>query len=233
MSEKNLAIIQSNYIPWKGYFDIINRVDEFVLYDDMQYTRRDWRNRNKIKTPNGLQWLTIPVQVKGKYLQKICETEISDPGWAAEHWQTLRHNYARAKYFDEYKSIFERLYLDCVETYLSKINHRFLTALCGLLGIKTKLVWSMEYPATGSKTERLVSLCRAAGASRYLSGPSARDYLEEDLFSAAGIKLAYMDYSGYREYEQLYPPFEHGVSILDLIFNTGPDAPKYMQSGAK
>src|SRR5208283_1807000 len=98
MSGKSLAAIQSNYIPWKGYFDIINRVDEFMLYDDAQYTRRDWRNRNKIKTPRGLRWLTIPVRVKGKFHQKICETEISDPGWAAGHWQTLRQNYARAKH---------------------------------------------------------------------------------------------------------------------------------------
>src|SRR5438046_4323553 len=93
---RKAAIVQSNYIPWKGYFDLIRRVDEFILYDDVQYTRRDWRNRNLIKTPQGLRWLTIPVEVKGKYYQSIRDTKIADPVWAASHWQTIVHNYGRA-----------------------------------------------------------------------------------------------------------------------------------------
>src|SRR5574341_355883 len=107
---KRVAIVQSNYIPWKGYFDMIASVDEFILYDDMQYTRRDWRNRNIIKTANGLLWLTIPVQVKGKYYQKVCETVISDQNWNQKHWNSITHNYARARYYREYKEVFEDLY---------------------------------------------------------------------------------------------------------------------------
>ena len=119
---KKAAIVQSNYIPWKGYFDLINKVDEFILYDNVQYTRRDWRNRNKIKTPNGLMWLTIPVEVKGNYLQKVKDTVIGNPKWNREHWQAIIHNYAKAKYFKDYKALFEDLYLGMQERYLSIIN---------------------------------------------------------------------------------------------------------------
>jgi len=227
---RKVAIVQSNYIPWKGYFDLIHMVDEFILFDDMQYTRRDWRNRNKVKTANGLSWLTIPVEVKGKYYQKINETVINDPTWKQSHWQTIQHNYQKAKYFREYSEIFKEMYLNANETLLSQINHRCITLICRILEINTKISWSMDYQNVDGKTERLVSLCQQAGATEYISGPAARDYIDGQLFEAAGIKLSYIDYSGYSEYTQLYPPFEHGVSVIDLILNEGPDAPKYMQS---
>jgi len=227
---KKVAIVQSNYIPWKGYFDMINLVDEFILYDDMQYTRRDWRNRNIIKTATGPRWLTIPVEVKGKYLQKINETTISDPNWGRQHWATIVHNYSKAQHFSRYKDLFESLYLDSEERLLSRINHRFLTAICDLLGIKTKISWSMNYNSTAGKTERLVDLCKQTGATIYISGPAAKDYLDEELFRRDDIALRYMDYAGYPEYTQLSPPFENRVSIVDLILNEGPEATKYMKS---
>lgn len=227
---KKIAIVQSNYIPWKGYFDILNLVDEFILFDDTQYTRRDWRNRNRIKTASGVKWLTIPVEVKGKYYQKIKDVIISDPSWNRKHWNTIIHNYARARYFGQYKDIFEELYLNCTEKYLSRINYRFLVAICMLVGIKTKITWSMNYHLSDGKTERLVDICKQCGASEYLSGPSAGTYIQPKLFAQAGIKLTFMDYSGYREYPQLYPPFTHRVSIIDLILNSGSDARKYLRS---
>lgn len=227
---KRLAVVQSNYIPWKGYFDLMNLVDEFILFDDMQYTRRDWRNRNKIKTPNGPMWLTIPVEVKGKYFQKIKETVISDRDWSRKHWKTIVHHYSRAKYFQDCKGLFEELYLGSTQTYLSQINYRFLTAICQLLGIDTKISWSMDYRLVEGKTERLVDLCKQANATEYVSGPTAKGYIDEHLFAEAGIAVSYIDYSGYPEYDQLFPPFEHHVSIIDLIFNAGPDATKYMKS---
>jgi WbqC-like protein family len=229
---KTIAIVQSCYIPWKGYFDLVNLVDEFILYDDRQYTRRDWRNRNRIKTPQGSQWLTVPVEVKGRYEQRIDQTRISDPGWAELHWKTLTQNYSPAPFFYEYRDRFERLYCSVDDPRLSAVNRAFLEDLCAVLGIETQLSWSTDYQAIGDKTERLVSLCRAADATTYLSGPSARDYIDENLFSEAGIELEYMDYSGYPEYPQLYPPFDHAVTVLDLIFNTGPEAPRLMKSFA-
>ncbi len=227
---KKLAVVQSNYVPWKGYFDLINLVDEFILFDDMQYTRRDWRNRNKIKTPNGPAWLTIPVQVKGKFLQKIRDTVISDRDWNRKHWKTIVHHYSRAKHFQQYNELFEELYLGSTQTYLSQINYRFLTAICHLLGIDTRISWSMDYRLVEGKTERLVDLCQQAGATEYVSGPTAKGYIDEHLFAEARIAVSYIDYSGYPEYDQLFPPFEHHISIVDLILNTGPDAPKYMKS---
>lgn len=227
---KRIAIVQSNYIPWKGYFDLIKHVDEFILFDTAQYTRRDWRNRNRIKTAQGAIWLTIPVQVKGRYLQSIQETQVEDQSWKEQHWKTLKQNYARAAHFREYKSIFERLYLEGTERFLSDINRRFIDAICEILEIRTPIRCSSECPTVEGNTERLVEWSRLAGATEYLSGPAAKDYIGEDAFTNAGIKLRWMDYSGYPEYRQLYPPFEHGVSILDLIFNEGPDAHRYMKS---
>jgi hypothetical protein len=225
-----LAIVQSNYVPWKGYFDLINSVDHFILFDDMQYTRRDWRNRNKIKTALGSIWITIPVDAKGKFCQKIHETKISDPDWKVKHWRTILHNYKKAAYFKNYQELFEGLFLGSEEKFLSQINYRFLTAICELLGIRTTLSWSMEYQYGGSKTERLISLCKLVGAAEYVSGPTARGYLDEALFAEEGLKVSYMDYADYPEYAQLFPPFEHAVSIIDLILNAGPTAARYMKS---
>lgn len=227
---KKVAILQSNYIPWKGYFDLINMVDEFILYDDMQYTRRDWRNRNKIKTQNGLQWLTIPVEIKGKYFQKINETIISDKDWGKSHWASICHNYSKTPYFKEYKEIFEELYMNNSEIHLSQINYKFIRTINEILSIKTKISWSSDYKLEEGKTERLVGLCVAANGTEYISGPAAKDYIDEKLFEAEKIKLTWMDYSGYKEYNQLYPPFEHGVSVLDLIFNLGNEYKKFMRS---
>jgi hypothetical protein len=225
---KKLAIVQSNYIPWKGYFDLIHAVDEFVLFDDVQYTRRDWRNRNRIKTREGTQWLTIPVLAKGNYLAPIKDIAISEPRWGEQHWKTLVAAYARAPFFKVYEDLFASLYLAPFEPSLSAINRSFIEAICGLLGIRTKITASMDYEVGEGKNERLIALCLQAGADAYVSGPSARSYLDESLFRNEGIRLEFFDYAGYPEYPQLHPPFDHGVSVLDLLFHLGPDAPAHM-----
>ncbi|HVF78905.1 MAG TPA: WbqC family protein [Solirubrobacteraceae bacterium] len=225
---KTVAIIQSNYVPWKGYFDVINAADEFFLYDTVQYTRRDWRNRNRIKTTQGPQWLTIPVQ--GSRAHRICDAEITDPQWAQRHWRTLSQAYARAPYFAEYREEIETLYMCVQERTLSAVNERFIRALCGLLEITTPIARTADDGAHETKTERLVAMCVEAGATEYLCGPASRDYIEEWRFDEAGIALAYVDYSGYPEYPQLFGPFLHEVTVLDLIFNTGPAARSYMKS---
>jgi len=225
---KQVAILQSSYIPWKGYFDLINFADEFILYDDRQYTRRDWRNRNRIKTPQGTRWLTVPVEVRGRYHQRIDETRVSDPGWATKHWRTLLHAYAAAPHFERYRALLEDLYSGLDDPFLSRINRRLLEAVCDLLGIETKLSYSTDYEAHGSKTDRLVDLCLQAGATEYVSGPSASSYLEVEKFAGSGVTVRWIDYAGYREYPQLYPPFDHYVSVIDLILQTGADAPSYL-----
>lgn len=224
---KRVAILQSNYIPWKGYFDIIRSVDEFIIYDEVQFTKNDWRNRNKIKAPQGLHWLTIPVQCS--ISQRICEALVAHQHWRKDHWLTLTQFYKKSRHFDEYKKIFEEWYLNDSETKLSKINFSFIRAINEVLGIKTKVTWSTDYRPSEGQTERLIDLCRQADATEYLTGPSAKDYLQERLFELAGIELLWADYSDYPVYRQLYPPFEHQVSILDLIFNEGPNATRFMK----
>lgn len=226
---KKIAILQSNYTPWKGYFDLINMVDEFVLYDDMQYTKNDWRNRNKIYTSQGLQWLTIPAR-QVNLDQLIKDTKVSDFRWPKKHWSSIQQNYSKSKYFKQYKELFEELYLNCKEEHLSLINYRFIKAINDVLDIKAKISWSSEYDLIEGQTEKLLGICKQAGASSYLSGPAAQGYFDVDLAKQEGIEVEWMDYSGYPEYEQLHQPFEHGVTILDLIFNEGPNAKKFMKS---
>jgi hypothetical protein len=231
MSRKRVAIVQSSYIPWKGYFDLIRASDEFILLDDVQFTKRDWRSRNRIKTPHGPLWLTVPVRTKGRYLQQIRETEISDPGWGATHWATWRANYARAPFFSTYADTLAALYEPREGTeMLSQVNHRFITTLCQLLGITTPITWSTDYDAPAGRNERLIDLCQKAGATDYLSGPNARGYLDEARFAAAGIQVQFADYQGYPEYPQPWPPFEHHVSVVDLLLSVGPDAARYMKA---
>lgn len=228
---KRVAIVQSCYVPWKGYFDLINSVDEFVLYDDCQYTRQDWRNRNRIKTLRGTRWLTIPVTVNDLYRQRLDETDVADPSWAPRHWDILCQSYRRAPHFVTYAEQIEAAYAGCAaEPKLSRINRTLLEAICGILGIATTLTWSTDYAATGSRTERVVDLCRQAGAKLYLSGPRASAYIEDSMFEEAGVELRYFDYGSYPEYPQLYPPFDHSVSILDLLFTAGPEARGLMKS---
>lgn len=227
---KKVAIVQSNYIPWKGYFDMIAAVDEFILYDDMQYTRRDWRNRNQIKTPQGLQWLTVPVKVKGKYHQTIRETEIDGADWAGTHWKTIVLNYRRAPHFEEVAAVFEPFYRQHQYIHLSVLNRELIEAVCGYLGITTKISNSWDYQLIEGKTERLADLCSKAGGTEYISGPAAKDYIEEHLFTERGIKLSWFDYAGYPEYPQLWGEFTHGVTILDLLFNCGKSAPRFMRN---
>jgi hypothetical protein len=225
---KKIAIVQSNYIPWKGYFDLIAAVDEFIMYDDMQYTRRDWRNRNKIKTPQGTAWLTVPVKVKGKYHQTIRETEIVGTKWAIQHWKSLCQHYALAPYFSEVAEIFEPIYRDVQHVYLSHLNRTLIESVCLFLKINTRISNSWDYQLSQGKTERLVDLCLQANSTKYISGPAAKGYIDEKTFERNGIKLTWFEYKGYPEYPQLWGEFVHGVTILDLLFNTGPNAPWYI-----
>lgn len=224
---KRIAILQSNYIPWKGYFDLISSVDEFVLYDDVQFTKNDWRNRNKIKTPNGVEWLSVPVGQDTR--RRIRDVVILHGHWQTKHWRSLEANYRRARYFDEISSWLSPLYLDISYSSLSELNLVFIKSVADYLGIKTKISKSWDYQLTKGKTERLVSICQQAGASEYISGPAAKDYLQAWLFEESSIKLTWFNYDNYPEYPQLWGEFVHHVSIIDLLFNCGTEAPNYMR----
>jgi WbqC-like protein family len=222
-----VVVLQSNYLPWRGYFDLIHDCDLFVFYDCVQYTRQDWRNRNKIKTSAGTQWITVPV---GTDLDRLIhDVTIPSAAWQAKHWQSLVQNYGKCPHFARYRPYFEDVYLGRTWQSLSELNQSLVAHIATeFLSLKTQLVDSRQYQANGQRLDRLLDVLTKAGASRYISGPAAREYIDPAAFEQAGIELAWKDYSGYPEYRQRYAPFEPGVSIIDLLFNVGPDAPWYI-----
>lgn len=226
---KKVAVIQSNYIPWKGYFDVIHDADIFIFYDDVQYTKNDWRNRNKLKSSDGASWITIPTGADLNRL--ICEAELQNNFWQMKHWKMINHLYSKAPYFKLYKDFFQYIYLDKTWKNLSELNQVLIQHISrDFLGIDTEFRDSRQYSLKGSQLDRLLNLLKQVNADLYISGPTAKVYIDdrEERFQEEGIVLQYKDYSGYPEYPQLYPPFEHSVSILDLLFNCGADAGYYI-----
>ena len=220
---KKVAVLQSNYIPWKGYFDIIHDVDEFIFYDEVQFTKNDWRNRNRISTPSGIQWLTIPTT--GSITQTIDEVETAGSQWQRKHYNSLVTYYSKAPYFSKYKEFLENFYLGKTWSNLSQLNRYLIIHIArDFLGIKTFFTNSREYASHGSGHEKLLSLLISAGADYYVSGPAAKSYIRAEDYKNAGIELHWKDYSSYPEYRQLNEPFCHNVTILDLLFNTGDSA---------
>ena len=221
---KRVAILQSNYLPWKGYFAIIAAVDEFIVFDAAQYTKNDWRNRNQIKSANGKIWLTVPVRQGGRSTA-IDEVEVSDSRCFRKHWDSIRQAYARAPEFPHCARFMEAAFKEAAELpKLSEVNLHFLRASMNALGLETHLSNGRDYVLHDGRVERLVSLCKQAGATHYLTGPAARHYLDEDKFLDAGITVEWADYGCFREYVQPHPPFDHQVSIIDLLACEGPRA---------
>jgi hypothetical protein len=226
--DMDCVILQPSYIPWRGYFDLISRADLFIFYDDVQYDKHGWRNRNQIKTVQGKQWLTIPVHssgvTEGLPINQV-HIDWSKP-WAKNHLKALTFAYAKAPYFQHYRSLLESFYARHDEL-IADFTIETTIVLARELGItQTRFIRSSEIPGIeGQRTDRLVQILKHVGATHYISGPSAQDYIEQEKFDSAGITLEYMLYD-YPEYPQLYLPFEPQVSILDLLFMTGPDALK-------
>ena len=214
-----VVILQSTYVPWRGYFDLIRRADHFVFYDTVQFTKRDWRNRNRVVTPTGPVWLTVPVATSGQFDQPIEAVGVSDYRWAGKHLKTLQLGLARAPHF---RSQLEPLLEDWFSAVaqmdrISAVNRHLVAEVMRLLDIRTQLHDASNLPQEGDRTGRLVSICRSLGATRYLSGPSARSYLEEAQFAAAGIAVDWMVYPDYPAYRQMDGGYEAGVSILDCL----------------
>lgn len=223
-----VGVIQSSYIPWRGYFDFIRSVDLFVFHDDLQYTKSDWRNRNRIKTPVGLKWITVPVHYPDTQ-QLIQDTLIDETkNWRRDHLNQFRANYGRAPYRLAALELLEGAFAQPVIT-ISALNLQLISAICAYIGIETPRAISSAYSPSGAKTERLIDLLTKVGARTYVSGPAAKGYLEEPRFREAGIRLEYKTYD-YAPYPQLWGPFEGAVSILDLIANCGPKARDYISS---
>ena len=225
---RKVAILQSNYIPWKGYFDLINSVDLFIFYDDVKFTKNDWRNRNRIKTPNGTKWITIPCGFKSHKL--IYEIDLANLDWQNKHWNLIEENYSKAPYFNYCKKFFENIYLNQKWKNLSDLNQYLIKNISlKFLNIKTQFDDSRNFNIQGKGEDRLINLLKKVNATKYISGPSAKAYISNNKFLSEGIHLEWMNYNNYPEYQQLYPPFQHAVSIIDVLFNTGPNAENFFK----
>jgi len=226
----HVAVLQSAYVPWRGFFDIIASVDLFVIYDDVQYSKGSWRNRNKLKTPAGPKWLTVPVNVSlGQPIADVT-IEYGTKDWIAQHRGLIDQALRDAPFYED--SV--RPWSECVATrptHLSELNVALLRTYCGLLGIGTRFADSRDFALEGSSTERLLMLLKAVGATSYLSGPAAEAYLDLASFREAGIDLYYKTYD-YAPYPQQGEGFQPDVSILDLIANLGPEAPGHIRTAS-
>ena len=221
-----VAVIQSNYIPWRGYFDIMRDADVFVFYDDVQYTVNDWRNRNRVKTANGVVWLTIPVGDQND--RRICDVLLRDQSWLRKHWMTIEQSYRAATGFDRYCDFFKGFYTRPWES-LSVLNQTMIQAIAAdLLGIRTQILDSREFDLQGKGSDRLLMLLKKMGATDYISGPRAKGYLDADSYARNGVRVHWKDYSRYPEYPQLHGKYEPNLSIVDLLLNCGIDAPRYI-----
>lgn len=225
-----VSINQPAYLPWPGYFDRILKADMHIILDHVQFEKNSLTNRNKIKTPQGWAWLTIPVKTKGKFKDcSIRELETNDTiNWTHKHFQSFLANYKKAPFFDEHKEFFEKLYAKewpCINDILTETN----SYLMDVLNIDTKTVSSSDMEPEATKSELVLELCQKAGATTYLSGPLGRDYLDVQSFKDAGIDVLYHDYQ-YPEYPQLFGDFEPYMSVIDLLFNCGPESQDRLQN---
>ena len=220
------VILQSNYIPWKGYFQLIDKADIFVFYDIVQYTKNDWRNRNRIVTQNGPTWLTIPVSVNSDTL--IDEVQLPQGKWRKNHPKTVRHSYGKTSHMSDAVELLATRLNDSTITSLSELNQKLITDISNYLGIETKFVNSRDLEPQGERIDKLIDICNKVGADTYLSGPAARDYIGDE-FEQAGITLEWMEYGPYPVYDQAGPEFSHQVSILDLIAHLGKDAINHLR----
>jgi len=222
----SVAIVQSNYLPWKGYFDLISHVDDFVIYDDVQYTNRDWRNRNKIKTPTGPIWLSVPVGSNRD--KKIYDVRINDSSWQLSHWKSLQLNYAKALYFEEISDLLEPYFLGEKYQSLSDLNTDLIKFVCKYLSIETRIHQSRDFILEEGQNAKLAGIVKNLNGQIYVSGQAAKDYLDEGFFETQGIQVEWFDYGPTKEYPQLWGEFEPNLSIFDLIFNCGKSASNYM-----
>ena len=225
------VILQPMYLPWMGYFGLMDLADVFVFYDDVQFVERSWQRRNRIKMPNG-DWIWLSVPIVKKFGQKINEVRINnETDWSEKHWKSIKHAYNKAPYFKEYESLFRDLYAMSWE-YLVDLNICLIKEISKLLKINIKFVLSSELNVSGKKTERLINVLTKLGADEYISGPAAKEYIQPIEFKKSGIRLYWFEFN-HPVYPQLHGDFIPYLSVIDLLFNTGPEAMEYIRKGTE
>jgi hypothetical protein len=216
-----IAAVQSNFLPWIGYFDLISSVDKFVILDSVQYTKRDWRNRNKILTPGGTTWITVPVETKGKRDQRIYEVKISGSDWTETLSKTLEHAYSKTPYFSELFPSLVAILKRHQNGYLADMNLELIEMVNTYLGVSTEILKSQDFDLMEGKSERLLDLCQKLGGSEYLSGRAAQSYLDEKLFNASNVKLTWVDYGRYPPHSLYRGSTAEPLSVIDGLFAEG------------
>jgi hypothetical protein len=213
-----VAISQSNYIPWAGFFGLISQSDVFVFLDDVQFTSRDWRSRNRIKTSKGLKWLSVPV---GDSLsRRVCDVQLPTHEWKDGHRSSILSAYSGSRNFQAGADLVDRIYSDCQSETLSNFNQYWIKYIAHeVIGLECTFVDSREVNHEGKGSDRVLSICKSLSATEYISGPSAAAYLEVKDFSTNDIEVLFADYSKMRPYEQLHGDFVPSVSVIDMVFN--------------
>jgi hypothetical protein len=229
-----VAISQPAYLPWLGYFDLIDQVDTFVLLDTVQFEKQSWQQRNRIKSPSGLQWLTVPVLFRGHFGQRILEVEIRDSEFCRKHLRAIELNYRRAPFFEDYFFEVSEIVHRSSAARLADLNHALIGWFCGVLGLSTRILRASELACEGNRSQLLVRLCKALGADYYLSPLGSAAYLLDDagLFAEAGVEVGFQHYE-HPQYRQMFPPFQSHASALDLLFNEGPGSLSILRSGRR
>ena len=224
-----VVIMQPFYLPWMGYFALMSLADVYVFYDDVQFVLQSWQSRNQIKTGNGVQWLTVPVE--REFGQKINQVKIKGFHWKDDHIKTIEQTYSKAPHFETYWEYLSRIY-EVDWLYLSELTIYSIRQLAELLNIgMPKFIKSSELGGIqGQKTDRILSILEKLEADEYISGPAAKDYINEDKFK--GIKLTWFDYQ-HPIYPQIRGEFIPYMSVIDLLFNTGEEAIDYIREGIK
>lgn len=233
-TKRTLAVMQPTYLPWAGYFDLMAQADVFVLLDDAQFVKQSWHQRNRVKSPKGLEWLTIPVKLAGRFGQPINAVEVAEIGFAVKHLKTVEQNYRKAPYFSDTFAGLRGCYERAASRYLAALNGEVIRWLAAAFGVETSVFLASGSGIGGVRSARLVDLCRHFGATDYLSPLGAAEYLLADLglFEAAGLGVTFQHYD-HPTYPQLYPPFVPFASGLDVLFNTGPAAGDVIRSGRR
>jgi hypothetical protein len=229
-----IAISQPTYLPWLGYFDLIDQVDAFVLLDNVQFEKQSWQQRNRIKTPIGLQWLTVPVMFRGRFGQLIKDVEIRDEEFWRTHLRAIELNYRRSRFFHQYFDELSSRLKYTPGTLLTDLNGRLLEWFMGVMGIQTRLVRSSQLQQSGRRTELLANICASLGADQYISPLGSAVYLLEEgnVLVDKGVEVVFQHYEHPR-YWQLFPPFQPYASILDLVFNEGERSLEILRSGRR
>ena len=219
-----IGILQPGYLPWLGFFEQLYQSDMFVIYDDVQYDKQGWRNRNRIKTANGVQWLTVPVLFKFQEAPLIYEIRIDNKGqWKKKHFRAIRLSYSKAPYYKKYIDIFEEAYSKDWE-YLVDVDLYFIMRLAECLGMKNKnIIRSSTLNVKGDRLERLVQICKTFQADIFYEGAAGKDYIDESYFNEHEITVQYQDYH-HPLYNQLYGEFVPYLSVIDLLFNHGEES---------